>query len=349
MQRIPGVTLSRSDGGEGRNISVRGLGPAFTRVRINGMEGASQTGSSDIYGAGNNGRSFDFNVFPTEIFSSARGAQDAVGGCRRRFARRHGRSAGSASIRLRRGQRCSRHGTWHLQRGLRGCRSARLDARVEEVRRDTFGVLVSAAYQERHIREVGYSAVDILRRTPTPTTYIGTAPAPIFLPFCTPIGWTAHGPSPGHRQPRRDRRRLQHRTTRAPAISRRSTRSTTCGAPTLPTVPGSGAFLPRLPRYVNSEQDTERTGGTVTLQWLPSEDTSLVAGWLISRYQQERRDNYILGISTGPPDQQRRPAHGVGARRSASMTRARCRPRRSTAWTCAPKASSTSSRPRSSS
>src|SRR6478609_6086107 len=70
MQRIPGVTLSRTDGGEGRNISVRGLGPTFTRVRINGMEGASQTGSSDIYGAGNNGRSFDFNIFPTEIFSS---------------------------------------------------------------------------------------------------------------------------------------------------------------------------------------------------------------------------------------------------------------------------------------
>jgi hypothetical protein len=34
------------------------------------MEGTSQTGSSDIYGAGNNGRSFDFNVFPTEIFSA---------------------------------------------------------------------------------------------------------------------------------------------------------------------------------------------------------------------------------------------------------------------------------------
>ncbi len=33
------------------------------------MEAAAQTGSSDIYGAGNNGRSFDFNVFPTEIFS----------------------------------------------------------------------------------------------------------------------------------------------------------------------------------------------------------------------------------------------------------------------------------------
>ena len=45
MQRIPGVALTRGDGGEGRNISVRGLGPGFTKVRINGMEGAAQTGS----------------------------------------------------------------------------------------------------------------------------------------------------------------------------------------------------------------------------------------------------------------------------------------------------------------
>src|SRR4029077_11560322 len=67
----------------------------------------------------------------------------------------------------------------------------------------------------------------------------------------------------------------------------------------LPKVPGSGAFLPRLPRYVNSEQDTERTGGTVTLQWMPNDDTSLALDGLISRYQQERRDNYIAGISTG--------------------------------------------------
>ncbi len=70
MQRLPGVSLTRGDGGEGRNITVRGLAAEFTRVRINGMEGTSQTGASDVYGSGNNGRSFDFNVFPSEIFTS---------------------------------------------------------------------------------------------------------------------------------------------------------------------------------------------------------------------------------------------------------------------------------------
>ena len=70
MQRLPGVSLTRGDGGEGRNITVRGLAAEFTRVRINGMEGTSQTGASDVYGSGNSGRSFDFNVFPSEIFTS---------------------------------------------------------------------------------------------------------------------------------------------------------------------------------------------------------------------------------------------------------------------------------------
>ena len=43
LQRIPGVSIAR-DAGEGRNISVRGLGPAFTRVRINGMEALTTAG-----------------------------------------------------------------------------------------------------------------------------------------------------------------------------------------------------------------------------------------------------------------------------------------------------------------
>ena len=64
-------------------------------------------------------------------------------------------------------------------------------------------------------------------------------------------------------------------------------------------MPGGGAFYPRLPRYVNSEQDTERSGGSLSLQWRPTENTAISLDGLMSRYQQERRDNYILGLSLG--------------------------------------------------
>jgi iron complex outermembrane receptor protein len=69
IQRIPGVALQR-DAGEGREISVRGLGPQFTRVRINGMEALSTTGTSDANGGVNRGRAFDFNVFASDLFNS---------------------------------------------------------------------------------------------------------------------------------------------------------------------------------------------------------------------------------------------------------------------------------------
>ena len=45
LQRIPGVAISRVNG-EGRNISVRGLGPEYTRVRINGMEAIGTSGEA---------------------------------------------------------------------------------------------------------------------------------------------------------------------------------------------------------------------------------------------------------------------------------------------------------------
>ena len=69
LQRIPGVSIAR-DAGEGRQISVRGLGPDFTRVRINGMEALTTTGGTDGSGGANRGRGFDFNVFASELFNS---------------------------------------------------------------------------------------------------------------------------------------------------------------------------------------------------------------------------------------------------------------------------------------
>ncbi|HEX4739277.1 MAG TPA: TonB-dependent receptor [Allosphingosinicella sp.] len=69
IQRIPGVALQR-DAGEGREISVRGLGAQFTRVRIDGMEALTTTGGADASGGTNRSRSFDFNVFASDLFNA---------------------------------------------------------------------------------------------------------------------------------------------------------------------------------------------------------------------------------------------------------------------------------------
>lgn len=66
LQRVPGVAVAR-DGGEGRSISVRGLGPDYTRVRLNGLE--AQATSNGFEGI-NRTRGFDFKVFASELFNS---------------------------------------------------------------------------------------------------------------------------------------------------------------------------------------------------------------------------------------------------------------------------------------
>ncbi|MGR4865099.1 TonB-dependent receptor [Caulobacter sp. LARHSG274] len=71
LQRLPGVSIDR-DNGEGRTITVRGLGSDFTRVRLNGLEALSTAGSNDSGTSPNRGRGFDFNTFASELFSSLR-------------------------------------------------------------------------------------------------------------------------------------------------------------------------------------------------------------------------------------------------------------------------------------
>ena len=68
LQRIPGVAISR-EGGEGRQITLRGLGPAFTRTTLNGMEVPASTDGTDSGGGVNGGRAFDFNIFASELFN----------------------------------------------------------------------------------------------------------------------------------------------------------------------------------------------------------------------------------------------------------------------------------------
>ena len=69
LQRVPGISISR-DGGEGKQISVRGLGGQFTTVRVNEMQAQASTFNAGSGGGANRERAFDFNLFATELFKS---------------------------------------------------------------------------------------------------------------------------------------------------------------------------------------------------------------------------------------------------------------------------------------
>lgn len=280
MQRVPGIALARGDGGEGKNISVRGLGAAFTRVRLNGMEGTAQTGSSDIYGAGNTGRSFDFNVFPTEIFSElavrktpSADVEEGSLGATVDLKAPHPldfRKPFVATI--------SAKGVWNEV-------SRKLDPRVsllvqKQNAEGTFGVLATFSYSHRNIREVGYSAVNIL------PTYVNGG-------FCSPLGYATQNPATN-----------ALKGTDAANCSTGNPRTGSMAAYNLiqsmtgPSgVAGGGVFLPRIPRYLNSVQDATRMGGSLSVQWKPDDRTEIVVDGLFSRYKVVRHDNYIDALS----------------------------------------------------
>jgi TonB-dependent receptor len=60
LQRVPGVSVNRS-GGESSQIAIRGFGPDFVAVTINGRQMATASGT----------RAFDFAVLPSDIISVA--------------------------------------------------------------------------------------------------------------------------------------------------------------------------------------------------------------------------------------------------------------------------------------
>ncbi|OWQ92292.1 hypothetical protein CDN99_08135 [Roseateles aquatilis] len=70
LQRVPGITLERNNVGDGSAINLRGLGPQFTVVTVNGMEGVS-AGTDNNFGLSNGSRGFNFEILPSELFTNA--------------------------------------------------------------------------------------------------------------------------------------------------------------------------------------------------------------------------------------------------------------------------------------
>ncbi|WP_112382664.1 TonB-dependent receptor [Sphingomonas carotinifaciens] len=68
LNRIPGVRLNRDISGEGTQVSIRGLGPSFSKVLLNGAQFAvASDGGTNGTGGGN--REVDLDFFPSELFT----------------------------------------------------------------------------------------------------------------------------------------------------------------------------------------------------------------------------------------------------------------------------------------
>jgi TonB-dependent receptor len=252
LQRIPGVVVNR-ESGEGREITVRGLGAQFTRVRVNGIEAIATVGSQDVStsnpggGAGgtNRGRAFDFNVFASELFSaltvhksnSASVEEGSLG----------------ATVDLRTAHPFDHPGfvlTASAQAQYQDL-SGGVTPRVAALISDTFGnghfgALFSVAYQGTNTLEEGTSSVrwmSDLNNTAAPVSsaIFGTIPV--------------------------------------------GTSKTTSEANT--------AFHPRFPRYDIITVHEKRLGMTGSLQWQPDEDTLFSLDGLFADFAQVRNEDYL--------------------------------------------------------
>tara|TARA_B100001179_G_scaffold190030_1_gene146648 strand:+ start:434 stop:3208 length:2775 start_codon:yes stop_codon:yes gene_type:complete len=240
LQRIPGVSISRV-AGEGRQITVRGLGSTFTRVRINGMEALATSGGSDASGGTNRDRAFDFNTFASDLFNeivvtkttSASMDEGSLGATvdlktAQPFDYDPGfTAAGSAQFGY-------NDVSEEFSPRYAGLMSYQNDAR-------NFGVLVSAAFSDRTILEEGFSTV---RWQDANFRSVNGAACPAG-PDCSAVDTN------------------------------------------------SGVYHPRIPRYGRLTNEQERLGVTGSVQFRPTNSTTVSIDGLYSKLEATREENFL--------------------------------------------------------
>lgn len=153
LQRLPGVAINR-EAGEGRRVSLRGLGPDFTRVQLNGMEVLGNVDSpQDSRGQGTRDRAFDFNIFAAELFNRVDVEKSY------RASQTEGGLAGTVGLYT--GRPFDYSGTKMAFSAVGGTNSLTKDFQPRltgliSKNWGNFGILVSAAYSHRQTREEGF-------------------------------------------------------------------------------------------------------------------------------------------------------------------------------------------------
>ncbi|MDO9223257.1 MAG: TonB-dependent receptor [Caulobacter sp.] len=243
IQRIPGVSIDR-DAGEGRSITVRGLGADFTRIRINGIQALATTGGTDSSGGANRGRQFDFNIFASELFNSIT--------VRKTQAAEVEEGSLGATVDLRTSRPFDfkdRVLTFAGQYGYNDL-AEEWDPRgalmfADQTDDGTWGILFSLAYSQRNLLEEGFS-----------TVRWGDAASSANFQSCA-VGTTDLCTSP-------QRNSLYH---------------------------------PRIPRYGRLTHSQDRLGATLSVQFRPSDDTTVSLDVLYADLQSTRQEDFLESLS----------------------------------------------------
>ena len=153
IARIPGVQISRTNG-EGQQINLRGLGPSFTRVTLDGMP-ISVASEGSVDQAARN-REFDFDLLPSDLFSALEVAKSPQASIV------EGGLAGTVNLRPARPFDYDGLAVSYKLEGSYQSSSEEFDPRasllVSQNWDDKFGLLLNVAASQRSFRTDGWSA-----------------------------------------------------------------------------------------------------------------------------------------------------------------------------------------------
>lgn len=313
LQRVSGISIDR-DGGEGRQISVRGLGSDFTRVRLNGMEALSTSGQGSV--GPNRSRGFDFNTFASELFSEIKvnktqNASMDEGSLGSTVDLRAGRPFDYKGFQL----MGSAQGSYN---DLTGKTSPRISGMISNTfDEDRWGILASVSYSERSILEEGFNPVRFdwgngsgtsgNRNAYFPNTG-QTAPTSTKndyyqYGFCSPIGYS--GPQVP-RNPLSSEIGSAKNLTANNGYGTFGISSTMCStgnprpANTAANIAAyetaTESWHPRYPGWRRQDYELNRLGATTSFQFKPDDATTFSLDVLYSKYEKNQRED-TLGIN----------------------------------------------------
>lgn len=274
LQRIPGISIER-DGGEGRGITVRGLGGDFSRTRFNGLEAISATTGSTLGSGVNRGRTFDYSVFASELFNSivvnkTQSAEVDEGSLGATVDLQTGRPFDHPGFQA----ALSAQGAYYDSNDSFAPRLAGLISHT--FADDMIGVLLSVAYSSRKLQEDAYSNTNLSDFTDLNNGFCPIVPGDPVTPVNPLIGSAPHasqcrpdadGPFPGSSP---DAYNL---------INRPNT------------------FMARLPGYGRFLNEQKRLGVTGSVQVRPSDRSLITLDGAYSRFKQVREDQATNPIS----------------------------------------------------
>ncbi|MFL6720650.1 MAG: TonB-dependent receptor [Sphingomonas sp.] len=296
LQRLPGVSIDR-DNGEGRSITVRGLGGDFNVTRIDGLEALSTAGANDAGTSPNRSRAFDYNTFASELFTSLKVQKTAS-------AETDEGSLG-ANIDLQTARPFDYKGrTFALStEGSYQKNSKTWSPRIAGLASTRFfggkmGLLVSAAYSKSN------NAIDQYARQPGQADYLYRSTDfagnenPPRAGFSAPVGTTFFGPTSATNGT------IINQVTNPDALAVLTGSDPTAYANLYPGAPYNtpGRFddsTVRIPALASLQQQDvryRRLGVTAAYQWQISDRTRLSIDGLMSRFHNVSTNNQISSV-----------------------------------------------------